>query len=395
MEIGLNPFSPNAGSRPPELVGRDEVLNDAQTMIARLPRRLSVQSMLLTGIRGVGKTVLLNEVSRLAEDGKVVYPIYLEATEDRTLAEMLASPLRMTLLKLDRIAKTKDVVRKGMIGLRNFLGTVKVQYGDFGIELDPQLGLSDSGDMEADLTDLFCAVAEAAADNGKGIVLLVDEVQYLSERELGALVMAMHRLQQLALPMAMIGAGLPTLPGLTGNAKSYAERLFVFPEIGALSKENSIRAIRVPLAGANVRINDDAAEFVFQRSGGYPYFIQEWGFQLWNFVQEEPITLADAKCVDVAVADKLDRSFFRVRMERLTQAERAMLFALAEMEGPMYKLQEVADHLKMNVRALSPRRSSLIAKGMIYSPGTGLVAFTVPLFAEYLQRQIAESVGGR
>ena len=386
MESDLNPFSPNAGSRPPELAGRDDVLNDAQTMIARLPRRLSVQSMLLTGIRGVGKTVLLNEVSRLAEMGKVVYPIYLEATEDRTLAEMLAAPLRMTLLKLDRIAKTKDVVRKGMIGLRNFLGTVKVQYGDFGIELDPQLGLSDSGDMEADLTDLFCAVAEAAADNGKGIVLLVDEVQYLSEKELGALVMAMHRLQQLALPMAMIGAGLPTLPGLTGNAKSYAERLFVFPEIGALSRENSIRAIRVPLAGANVRINDDAAEFVFQRSGGYPYFIQEWGFQLWDFVQEEPITLADAKCVDVAVADKLDRSFFRVRMERLTQAERTMLVALAEMEGPVYKLQDVADHLKMNVRALSPRRSSLIAKGMIYSPGTGLVAFTVPLFAEYLKR---------
>lgn len=392
MDSGLNPFSPNAGSRPPELAGRDDVLNDAQTMIERLPRRLSVQSMLLTGIRGVGKTVLLNEVSRLAETGKVVYPIYLEATEDRTLAEMLAAPLRMTLLKLDRIAKTKDVVRKGMIGLRNFLGTVKVQYGDFGIELDPQLGLSDSGDMEADLTDLFCAVAEAAADNGKGIVLLVDEVQYLSEKELGALVMAMHRLQQLALPMSMIGAGLPTLPGLTGNAKSYAERLFVFPEIGALSRENSIRAIRVPLAGANVRIEDDAAEFVFQRSGGYPYFIQEWGFQLWNFVQEEPIALADAKCVDVAVADKLDRSFFRVRMERLTQAERSMLFALAEMEGPVYKVQDVADHMKMNVRALSPRRSSLIAKGMIYSPGTGLVAFTVPLFAEYLKRTGGTSI---
>ena len=142
-----------------------------------------------------------------------------------------------------------------------------------------------------------------------------------------------------------------------------------------------------------MRINDDAAEFVFQRSGGYPYFILEWGFQLWNFVQEEPITLADAKCVDVAVTDKLDRSFFRGRMERLTQAERTMLFALAEMEGPMYKLQDLADHLKMNVRALSPRRSSLIAKGMIYSPGTGLVAFTVPLFAEYLKRAGRADVG--
>ena len=386
MESGLNPFSPNAGSRPPELVGRDDVLNDARTMLERLPRRLSVQSMLLTGIRGVGKTVLLNEVARMAESGGVVYPIYLEATEDRGLAEMLASPLRIALLKLDRIAKTKELVRRGMTGLRNFLGTVKVSYGDFGVELDPLLGLSDSGDMEADLTDLFRAVAEAAADNGKGIVLLIDEVQYLSEKELGALVMAMHRLQQLSLPMAMIGAGLPTLPGLTGNAKSYAERLFVFPEIGALSRENSIRAIRVPLAEAKVRIEDDAAEYVFARSGGYPYFIQEWGFQLWNFVQEEPITLADARCVDVAVSEKLDRSFFRVRVERLTSAERSMLAALAEMEGSEYRLQDVADRMKMNVRALSPRRSSLVGKGMIYSPRTGTVAFTVPLFAEYLKR---------
>lgn len=386
MESGLNPFSPNAGSRPPELVGRDDVLGDVQTMVERLPRRLSVQSMLLTGIRGVGKTVLLNEIARRCESG-VVFPIYLEATDDRSLAEMLASPLRMTLLKLDRMVKTKDVVRKGMCGLRNFLGKLNVNYGDFGIELEPMLGLSDSGDLQSDLIDLFVAVAEAAADNGNGVLLLIDEVQYLSEKELGALVMAMHRLQQLSLPMAMIGAGLPTLPGLTGNAKSYAERLFVFSEIGALSKENSIRAIRVPLSSANVRIEDDAVDFVFERSGGYPYFIQEWGFQLWNFVREEPITLNDARCVDLSVTEKLDRSFFRVRMERLTNAEKMLLFALIEMPGIVYKLSDVAEKMAVNVRALSPRRSSLIEKGMIYSPRTGEIAFTVPLFAEYLSRQ--------
>jgi len=389
MECGLNPFSPNAGSRPPELVGRDDVLSDARMMITRLPRRLSVQSVLLTGIRGVGKTVILNEVARFAETDNLVYPVYVEATEDRTLAEMLASPLRMTLLKLDRLAKTKDVVRRGMSGLRNFLGTLKISYGDFGIELDPMLGLSDSGDMQTDLADLFRAVAEAAAANGRGILLLIDEVQYLSEKELGALVMAMHRIQQLSLPMAMIGAGLPTLPGLTGNAKSYAERLFVFPEIGALSKENAIRAIRVPLAGAGVRIDGDAADYVFARTGGYPYFIQEWGFQLWNFVEKEPIALADVKCVDAAVSEKLDRSFFRVRTERLTNAERSMLSAMVALPGTEYKLTDIAERLSIAVRALGPRRSSLIEKGMIYSPRTGFVAFTVPLFAEYLRRQEA------
>lgn len=386
MESGLNPFSPNAGSRPPELVGRDEVLSEVQTMVLRLPRRLSVQSILLTGIRGVGKTVLLNEIGRRCESG-VVFPIYLEATDDRTLAEMLAAPLRMTLLKLDRVAKTKDLVRKGMCGLKNFLGKLKITYGDFGVELEPMLGLSDSGDLQTDLVDLLVAVAEAAAANGNGVLLLIDEVQYLSEKELGALVMAMHRLQQLSLPMAMIGAGLPTLPGLTGNAKSYAERLFVFEEIGALSRESSIRALRVPLADAKVRIEEDAVDFVFERSGGYPYFIQEWGYQLWNFVQAEPITLDDAKCVDMSVTEKLDRSFFRVRMERLTNAERSLLFALVEMPGPVYKLSDVAEVMSVGVRALSPRRASLIEKGMIYSPSTGTVAFTVPLFAEYISRQ--------
>ena len=387
MDSSLNPFSPNAGSRPPAFVGRNDILKDSDTLIGRLPRCLSVQSMLMTGIRGVGKTVLLNEIARRVERiGAPVYPIFIEATEDRTLAELLASPLRLALLKLDRIAKAKDVVRKGMCGLRNFLGTVKVKFGDFGIELEPFLGMADSGDVEADLIDLFQLVAEAAAANGKSILLLIDEVQYLSEKELGALVMAMHRMQQLSLPLAMIGAGLPTLPGLTGNAKSYAERLFSFVEVGALSKEDSIRAIRVPLEGANVRIEDDAADFVFERSGGYPYFIQEWGFQLWDFVQEEPITLKDAQCVDESVNEKLDRSFFRVRVERLSNAEKAMLGAMASLPGVEYKVSDVADKLGMKARTLSPRRSSLIAKGMIYSPRQGTVAFTVPLFAEYLRR---------
>jgi len=386
MEIGRNPFSPNAGSRPPELVGRDDVLADAHALIERLPRRLSVQSILLTGIRGVGKTVLLNEIAEISAMAGNVYPIFLEATEDRSFAEMLASPLRLALLKLDRIARTRDIVRKGMSGLRNFLGSVKVRYGDFGIELDPMLGLSDSGDLQTDMIDMFRAVAEAAADNGKSVLLLVDEVQYLSAQELGALVMTMHRMQQLALPLAMVGAGLPTLPGLAGNAKSYAERLFVFTEIGALSRENAIQAIRGPLAHAEVRVDDDAAEFVFARSGGYPYFIQEWGFQLWNFVQREPISLEDARAVDAAVSEKLDRSFFRMRVERLTGAEKSMLYAMSELDGTDYPIADIASRMGMSSRTLSPRRSSLIAKGMIYSPRPGVVSFTVPLFSEYLRR---------
>ena len=216
MDKIANPFSPNAGSRPPELAGRDAVFEDVRVFLGRLPLCRSVQSILFTGLRGVGKTVLLNEIVHMAERQGNVLPVYLEASENRPLGEMLASPLRMALLKLDRMKGAKEKVRRGLAGLRNFVGTIKVKFGDVGIELAPAPGLADSGDLQFDLIELFSAVAEAAADRKMGVVLLVDEVQYVSAGEFGALVMAMHRMQQRGLPLAMAGAGLPILPGLAG-----------------------------------------------------------------------------------------------------------------------------------------------------------------------------------
>lgn len=305
------------------------------------------------------------------------------------LRSVVESPLRMALLKINRAKGTGEKVRRSLAALRNFLGTIKVKFGDIGIELEPATGVADSGDLQFDLIELLSAVAEAAAEKSMGVVLLMDEVQYVSAGEFGALVMAMHRMQQRALPLAMIGAGLPILPGLAGEAKSYAERLFTYPVVGALSREASVLAIRRPFEDAGIHITDEAAEIVFRRSGGYPYFIQEWGYQLWNFIEREPITGNDVKMVDGIVTEQLDGNFFRVRMERLTPSEKSFLQTMASFDGPDIRMSDIATRLGISQKALGPRRSALIKRGMVYSPSHGLVAFTVPLFNEFLRRNPA------
>ena len=386
MDKIINPFSPNAGSRPPELAGREEIFEDVRVFLGRLPTGRSVQSLLFTGLRGVGKTVLLNEISHMAERQGDVLPIYLEASEERPLGAMLASPLRLALLKLDRMKGAGEKVRRGLSALRNFVGTIKVKFGGVGFELESAAGLADSGDLQFDLASLLAAVAEAAAERKMGVVLLIDEIQYVTGSEFGALVMALHRMQQLELPLAMAGAGLPTLPGLAGEAKSYAERLFTYPAVGALSEEASVLAIRRPFLEAGVEVEDDAAATVYRRSGGYPYFIQEWGYQLWNFVERGPVTAADVGMVDDIVAKQLDGNFFRVRMDRLTPGEKAFLRAMSRIGGAEIRMADISRELSISVNALGPRRSSLVKRGMIYSPAHGLVSFTVPLFDEFLRR---------
>lgn len=385
MDPIINPFSPGAGAPPPELVGRDAIFEEARILLGRTRQRRSVQSFMLTGLRGVGKTVLLSEIKRMAY-GEDILPVAIEAAEDKPLASILVAPLKKVLFELDRMQGAKDKVKRGLVALRNFIGTIKIEIGDLGLGIDPQRGFADSGDLEYDLSELFTCVAEAAAEKNKGVVVLVDEIQYLPEKELGALIMAMHRMQQDSLPLALVGAGLPILPGLAGNAKSYAERLFRFPPVGALSEADSILAIRNPLTQAKVRIDDDAVRRVYEISKGYPYFLQEWGYQLWNAVVQEPIHISDVEAIHSSVLARLDSSFFRVRMERLTKAEKEFLFAMAEVQDTEIRIGAVAEQLHVSVGALGPRRSSLIKKGMIYSPAYGSIAFSVPLFGDYLKR---------
>ena len=283
MDPIRNPFSPGAGAPPPELVGRDKVLEQAEVLLGRVRLGRSEKSMLLTGLRGVGKTVLLNEIERWAKTAGY-RTISIEAQEDKPLGPLLAPYLRSVLFDLDRVAGAAEKVKRGLAVLRSFVGALKVSVQDItvGLDIDPERGSADSGDLEIDLPELFVAIAEAAADRKTAVAFLIDEIQYFDQKELGALIVAMHKLQQRQLPMVLVSAGLPILPGLAGEAKSYAERLFSFPKVGALSAEDVKRALQEPAQAVGVTFGDDALDEVFQVTRGYPYFLQEWGCLLYT-----------------------------------------------------------------------------------------------------------------
>lgn len=385
MDAVLNPFSPGAGSPPPELIGRSEVLEEARVLIGRLKAGRSVQSLLLNGLRGVGKTVVLNEIRDMSRKQGIL-PIKIEINEDESLAEQLVPLLKDTFFDLDRLAKAKDKIKKGIVALRNFMGTLKLRYGDFGIDIEPIPGLADSGSLQHDLIALFRCVGEAAAEQKNAVLLLIDEIQCLPGKDLRALIMMVHEMQQERLPVAIVGAGLPILPGLVGNVKTYAERLFLFPTVDALSKDDAMRAIGAPLSAGGVAIDDKALRLVAQESRGYPYFIQEWGYQLWNRAAGKQIQTKDVSALAAKVEARLDANFFRVRIERLTPGERDFLKNMGKVGGANVRMGELAKAMRVKVTALGPRRTSLIRKGMIYSPAYGEIAFTVPMFAEFLRR---------
>lgn len=386
-----NPFSPGAGTPPPELAGRREILDRAEVLLKRVQAGRAAKSILLTGLRGVGKTVLLNEIDRSAR--AIGYErILVEAHEDKSLPALLVPALRELLFALDRKEGARDKVRRAMAALRGFVGSVKITYGDIpvGIDIEPEKGTADSGDLEADLPALFVVVGEAAASRDSSVALLIDELQYLGARELSSLIMAMHRMQQEGLPLVLIGAGLPLLPRLAGESKSYAERLFDFPEIGPLPDADAALAISDPIEHEGEHIDGDAVAEVVKVTQGYPYFLQEWGYQIWNLAEASPIGIDVAKAASEATVDRLDQNFFRVRFDRLTNGEKALLRAMAELGESPYKLGDVAEVMGLKVNSLSPRRAKLLNKGMVYSPSHGEIAFTVPLFDEFMRRAIPE-----
>jgi AAA ATPase domain len=389
MDPIKNPFSPGAGSPPPELVGRDPILEQARVLLGRIKEGRPEKSMLLTGLRGVGKTVLLNEIDRLAKAGGY-RTIVVEAPEDKPLGPLLAPYLRTLLFELDRIAGASNKVKRGLRVLRSFLGALKITYGDvtIGLDVDPERGSADSGDLEIDLPNLFVAIAEAAEDRKTAVAVLIDEIQYFGQKELGALIMAMHKVQQRQLPLVLLGAGLPILPGLAGESKSYAERLFSFPDIGALSEEDSAKALQEPAQAADIAFAEHALREVFRLTKGYPYFLQEWGYQSWNLATTSPITLRVIESATSAVIPRLDQNFFRVRFNRLTPSEKNFLRAMAELGSGPQRTGDVAQLLGVKVTGLGPVRAKLIKKGMIYSPAHGDLAFTVPLFNEFMVRAI-------
>jgi len=384
-----NPFSPGAGAPPPELVGRDPILAEAAILLGRIKRKRSEKSMLLTGLRGVGKTVLLNEIEHKARD-EGYRTIFIEAHEGKSLGALLAPHLWKLLFELDRSAGLGNKVKRGLSVLRSFISALKVTVNDvtIGLDIEPERGAADSGDLEIDLPNLFVALGEAAEERKSFIAIFIDEIQYFNQKELGALIMAMHKMQQRQLPLVLLGAGLPTLLGLAGESKSYAERLFSFPDIGALSESDTAKALNEPAKAAGVTFATAALTEIYRLTKGYPYFLQEWGYQSWNHAQQSPITIEFVQKATQTVIQRLDKNFFRVRFDRLIPSEKSFLRAMAELGPDSHRTGDIANVLNSKISNLTPVRAKLIKKGMIYSPAHGELAFTVPLFDEFMIRAI-------
>jgi len=392
MDKIRNPFSPGAGAPPPELAGRDGVLEQAEVLFARIRQKRPEKSLIMTGLRGVGKTVLLNEMDRMAREAGY-RTVFIEASEQKPLAVLLVPQLRSLLYALDRVAGAGNKVRRGLAVLKSFVGAIKVSFRDveLGLDIEPEKGTADSGDLEVDLPSLFIAIGEAAGERQSAVAIFIDEIQFFSKAELNALIMAMHKMQQRQLPLVLVGAGLPILPGLAGDAKSYAERLFSFPDIGPLQEEDAAKALQDPVMDEGVAFEVEALEEIFQLTKGYPYFLQEWGYQAWNQAESSPITLQLVHETTKQVIARLDENFFRVRFDRLTDGEKKYLRAMAELGQGPYRTTDITEKLGVeSSTALSSVRSKLIKKGMIYSPAHGLLNFTVPLFDEFTRRAIPD-----
>lgn len=387
MDPYRNPFAPGAGAPPPALAGRSQLLTRADTLLGRQQRGLHAKSLMLVGLRGVGKTVLLNRIRENAEAAGYL-AVMAEAPEGKSLAALLIPLLRSLLFKLDRMEGLSEQVKRGLRVFKSFARTVKLKVGEIevGLDVDPEVGSADSGDLEADLPDVLTALGEAARSRGTAVAIILDELQYVTELELSALIMAVHRLSQRQLPVVLVGAGLPQLVGLAGRSKSYAERLFDYPAVGALARADAIAALAEPAQAKGVSFRDDALEEIVRLTQGYPYFLQEWGYQVWSHAETSPITRSVVRQAAPAVLANLDESFFRVRFDRLTPAEKIYLRAMAALGPGPHRSGDIAEKLGVNVRAVAPRRNGLIKKGMIYGPTHGDTAFTVPLFDEFMTR---------
>lgn len=387
MDPVRNPFSPGAGTPPPMLVGREEILMQGDILFRRILAGRSEKSMMLTGLRGVGKTVLLGVLERQAKELGFM-TIFHEAGEDSRVGVFLAQGLRKILLTLDSAASMKKRVRKALLALRNFVGTLRVNVGEFGISAEPLLGYADSGNLEADLTELLVLVGEAAQEQRKAVAIFIDEIQYFEKEEFGALIMAFHRIQQRNLPMVLVGAGLPILPALAGELKSYAERLFAFPNVGTLTREDAVKALVVPIQKESAEITFEAAEVIYEKTSGYPYFIQEWGSRVWIMTPSgEKISSDIVEQATEGVIVRLDESFFRVRYDRLTSGEKVFLRYMAEIyQGVPIKMEEMVKIAGKKSGTLSQVKRLLEKKGVIYAPRYGVFDFTVPLFDAFMRR---------
>jgi len=387
MDPIRNPYVPGAGAQPPALTGREDLLERARVMLERVRLGRPTKSFIAVGLRGVGKTVLLNRVRQMAET--IGYrAVFIEAHEHKSLPELLVPPLRRVLLEFDRLGALSEQVKRGLRVLKSFMSGIKLRYAEaeLALDIDSEHGAADSGDIEADLPELFASLGKAAAARSVPVVLFIDEIQYLGEKDMSALIMSLHRVAQENLPVVLVAAGLPQVVGLSGRSKSYAERLFDFPPVDALGEADATRALSAPAEAEGVSYEPDVLNDIIVTTLGYPYFLQEAGYHVWNAAERSPISQADLRRAMPLALQRLDESFFRVRFDRLTPREKEYLRAMAQLGPGPHRSGEIAEMLGMGVRTAGPLRNGLLIKGMIYSPAHGDTAFTVPLFDAFLRR---------
>lgn len=387
MDPVRNPYSPGAGSPPPALVGRSSELEAFDIAVQRLDIGRSAKSLMLIGLRGVGKTVLLMEFGKIARSHGWVHQ-QIEATEDIQFPEAMAMLVRKALLRLSASQRMADRARRAFGVLKSF----QVRWGlpggtDVTIGIDPEIGIADSGVLDDDLAELFLEVGAVAKDQGTGVLFTIDEIQYLSKEHLGALIVGLHRVSQEQLPFMVVGAGLPSLPALAGEAKSYAERLFAFTDVDSLDPEEARDALSVPAENEGVRWSRQALARAVEVAKGYPYFLQEFGKQAWDVAPgSDSIDDEDVEAAMPIAIDELDTGFFRVRIDRTSDGERAYMSAMASLgEGP-YESGSVAEAMGKTTTQVGPVRDALIKRGLCYSPRYGLIDFTVPMFDEFVRR---------
>lgn len=387
MDPRSNPYAPGAGTPPPELAGRDDLIERAAIALDRIRAGRAARSFILYGLRGVGKTVLINRI-RLEAEARGFASVKIEAPEERSLPALLVPALRVTLLRLDRGEAAKAGLARALRALSGFAKALKVKYDDIevGLNYEPEPGLADSGDLDTDLSDLLASVGRAAGERDTAVVLYIDEMQYVKQDQLASLITALHGAAQEQLQITMVGAGLPQLVGQTGRAKSYAERLFEFAPVDRLDDQSARAALRVPAQREGAAFEEAAIEEILRQTSGYPYFLQEWGKHCWNVAASSPIERADAQQATVQALAELDASFFRVRFDRLTPVEKRYMRAMADLGAGPHRSGDIADRLGRKVTTVAPIRSALITKGMIYSPAHGDTAFTVPLFDGFMKR---------
>lgn len=389
MDEIANPFRPSAGARPPALAGREEMLRSFAVTVQRARARKPTKSIIPIGLRGVGKTVLLNRFVSDAEHEDAMVG-YIEVPESEHFLPEFIAATRQVLLRLDRKYRTSIVIRRALAAFASFSYTFP-DGSAVSVGVDREVGTADSGHLPRDLTDVLIATGKAAAAHEICIVLAVDEMQFIPTQQLSALIQSLHRCTQLDLPIVLVGTGLPQLPGRLGDAKTYAERMFTFPELGALSYEATAKAVAEPAFRDGVTCTEGALAAIYERSSGYPFFVQEWAHDAWNHARGTTINEADVKAVHDVVQTRLDQNFFRVRFDRLTNAERLYLRAMAEY-GSSARSGDVAEALGKPVESVGKVRESLIRKGMIFSKEHGIATFSVPLFDDFMKRIMPLSI---